>query len=202
MRLLFSLFAGIVITVLLPNAAQSACNDTARKAANGAVSKVATAENTAIPLQTFMPVTDEIAATVCASTAAFDEHRAAEVSSKVSQLYFESAIRLGKAVEVPVLVDSVIDNKNGLGLDDIRRFGVLTVNCASASSVVEVRESQISCGARTLIDRGSLAIRVLDSFADVCEANLMLAERQEFACNCQARANTPAIPVQMECTTQ
>lgn len=184
---------------ILPSAAWSACSDNATTAANDAIAAIARAEKTTIPVATSKGVTAEIANSVCASSVSSNQGQVVEISKTVSKLYFESAVKLGKATEVSALVDSAIDNTNGLGMDDFRRFGALTVTCATVNSVVEVGESELSCSSRALIANGETMVKVLDNKTDVCEARFTVGERQEFSCECQAAAGTPAIPINMQC---
>ncbi|NNH83563.1 hypothetical protein HLH89_21380 [Rhizobium laguerreae] len=190
----------VVGFAILPSTAWSACSDNAMTAANDAIAAVARAENTTIPAATSKDVTAEIADSVCSSSVGSDQGQVSEISKTVSKLYFESAVKLGKSTEVPALVDSAIDNTNGLGMDDFRRFGALTVTCATENSVVEVGESELSCSSRALIADGETMVKVLDDKTDVCEARFTMGERQEFSCECQAAVGTPEIPVNMQCT--
>ncbi|MBY3043189.1 hypothetical protein ACC671_22165 [Rhizobium ruizarguesonis] len=190
----------LIITCLAPIASFADCAMVVKEAANGAVSAIAKTQDVVIPDQTSSGVIDEVATSICATDLSTNDGRAAEIATKVSTQYFESAIRLGKATEVTALVESAIDSTNGLGANDYRRFGALTVTCKSDASVVEVRRSRMSCSSRAILEKGELSVKVIDRTDDVCEAKLTLGERQEFSCDCQASAGAPAIPLQMACT--
>jgi hypothetical protein len=175
------------------------CQTLAAGAARQVAARIAGDQGIVIPAITSDAVVADIAMQVCAMIAPAETERVSEIASTASSAYFESAVKLGKSTEVAALVEGAIDRTLGLGLDDLRRYGVLTVSCASQHAGVEVRGSVTRCGNRVLLDRGGLQITVRDAAVALCEAATTLAERQELVCDCVALTATPGVPLKMAC---
>jgi hypothetical protein len=178
---------------------QQLCRHLATEAARQSARDTAEKLRVEIPTITSESVVADIASNVCASVDQTNSTRVKEFASAVSSMYFTNAVQLGKSAEIASLTDGVISHDFGLGLDDLRRYGTLTVSCAYAAARVEVRGSLMSCEKRTLLDRGALQIRVTGPSVALCTAATTLGERQELVCDCGAQLSTPSIPLIMTC---
>jgi hypothetical protein len=193
----------VIVAALIPFnvIAQQAetCQANAEKAARRTLARIAADQKIAIPSITSDAVITDIATEICKVIEPAQAGKVSEFASTVSALYFESAIRLGKATEVAALVEGAVGGAFGLGLTDFRRYGVLTVSCRSKSAAVEVRGSVTRCGSRVLLNMGEFKITVRDAAAPICEVVAMLAERQELTCDCVAGARRLSGPLSMAC---
>jgi hypothetical protein len=198
MRLILGCFLAILS---LGAAAQDnqLCRNIAAETARESIARSAETLSVTIPSITSDSVVNDISQQVCDTVDQARSDKIKEITSSVASAYFENAVKLGKSTEVAALVDAAIDHTLGLGLDDLRRYGTLTVSCAYSAATVELRGSAVACGRRTLLDRGDLQIRVTGAAVELCRASATLRERQELTCNCLARVDTRGIPLTMEC---
>ena len=132
------------------------CRSSAGVAARQAVAKISKALGIEIPSVTSESVVNDIAKQVCDTVVQPKPDKIKKIASTVSSAYFENAVKLGKSTEIATLVDTATNGTLGLGLDDLRRYGTLTVSCAYRAASVEVRAPPPPCH----VEGGSHSTRV------------------------------------------